>query len=434
MRYLTDEELLKESRPLADLALEALDAGQVQQLQYLLNEMDQGHAGLCALGLQWMTRMWGKIRTDFGEEVLDGMLGKSGAYLMESYVEEFLAGDEKGVFSQIIRMWMGPHGANIVPLGETDDEVAFCLAPCGTGGKTLLAGWPQFFPEVFGPCSDGTPIYCRGCKALQKAFNEACGAEAWTTEINQGLLGGCTMRFAKQKSKGQKLFEPLELYQVVKSRCRQAIEKILGGDLNIRELIKEQHREWLPYHDLLLSYAVCIQAEVYRERGADYLDEFLKQCYDAPFALLYTMYDAMDDLGLLRMFVQFWHYHQATFRVEEEEDRFAFILDPCGSGGRMYRSDFLKGRFQYGKGVPCLMKEPANINFNREDYPIYCTHCASSNRDQYEGNPFVLLIDGHAMKDPDSPCVHYLYKKDAKREVSPEMLAQVGKTVVNPRS
>ena len=32
MRYFTDEELLKESRPLADLALEALDAGQVQRL------------------------------------------------------------------------------------------------------------------------------------------------------------------------------------------------------------------------------------------------------------------------------------------------------------------------------------------------------------------------------------------------------------------
>jgi hypothetical protein len=53
---------------------------------------------------------------------------------------------------------------------------------------------------------------------------------------------------------------------------------------------------------------------------------------------------------------------------------------------------------------------------------------------QYEGNPFVLLVDGHAMKDPDSPCVHYLYKKGANREVSPDMLAQVGKTEVSPRS
>jgi len=83
--------------------------------------------------------------------------------------------------------------------------------------------------------------------------------------------------------------------------------------------------------------------------------------------------------------------------------------------------------------MPCLMKEPANINFNRADYPVYCTHCASSNRDQYEGQPFVFVIDGHAMKDPKSACIQYLYKKDAKREVSPEMLAHVGKTEVTPR-
>lgn len=433
MRYFTDEELLKESRSLADLALEALEAGRVRQLHHLLNEMDQGHAGLCGLGLQWLPRMWGKIRADFGEDVLDGMLGKSSAYLMEPYVEELLGGDEKGVFSQIIRMWMYQHTANIVPLGETDEEVAFSLTPCGSGGKVLLSGWPRSLPDILGPCSDGTPIFCRGCKALQKAFNEACGAEVWTTEINQDLLGSCTMRFSKQKSKGRKLFEPLELYRIVKSRCRQAIEKILGGDFNIRELIEDQHREWQPYHDLMITYAVCIQAEIYREKGSDYLDAFLKESYDTGFAMFYPVYNALDDMGLFRMFVQLWHYHQATFRVEEEEDRFAFILDPCGSGGRMYRSDMHKGRFEYGKGMPCLMNEPANINFKREDYPVYCTHCASSNRDQFEGKPFTFVIDGHAMKDPNSPCVQYLYKKDAKREVSPEMLAQVGKTEVTPR-
>ena len=99
----------------------------------------------------------------------------------------------------------------------------------------------------------------------------------------------------------------------------------------------------------------------------------------------------------------------------------------------MFRGNMHKGRFRYGKGMPCLMKEPADISFNRNDYPVYCTHCASTNRDQFEGNPFVFLIDGHAMKEPNSPCVQYLYKKAAKREVSPEMLAQVGKSEVTPR-
>lgn len=37
------------------------------------------------------------------------------------------------------------------------------------------------------------------------------------------------------------------------------------------------------------------------------------------------------------------------------------------------------------------------------------------------------------MKDPKAPCVRSLYKKDAKRDVSPEMLAHVGETEVTPR-
>lgn len=433
MRYFTDEELVKESRPLCELALEALEAGKVQRLPYLLGEMDQGHKGLCGLGLQWLPRMWGRLRSDLGEGLLDEMLDKSAAYLMEPYTEEFLAGEEKEVITQLIQMWMYQYGANIVPLGETGEEIAFSLAPCGSGGRLLLSGWHETLPGVFGPCEDGTPIFCRGCKALQKAFNRACGADVWATEINRDLPGGCTMRFHKQKGKGKRLFEPLALYEGVKTRCRQAMERLSNGDFAIQELIKDQHREWRPYHDLMIEYAVCIQAEVYREKGTDYLDAFLKDTYDTGFAMFYGVYDALDDVSLFRMFVQNWYYHQATFRVGEEEDRFAFILDPCGSGGRMYRGEMHKGRFQYGVGMPCLMKGPANINFNREDFPVYCTHCASSNRDQFEGGPFVFVIDGHAMKDPNTPCIHYLYKKAAKREVPPGMLAQVGKTGLSPR-
>lgn len=205
------------------------------------------------------------------------------------------------------------------------------------------------------------------------------------------------------------------------------------GDLNIADLIRDQHREWRPYHDLMVEYAACTQSLVYREKGAEYLDGFLKETYDSAFKMFYPIYDMLDDISLLRLFVRVWHYHQATFQVEEQENRFAFILDPCGSGGRMYRAEMHKGRFRYGEGIPCLMKEPADINFNRKDFPIYCTHCASSNRDPFEGNPLIFVVDGHSQKDPGSPCIEYLYKKAAPREASPGMLAQVGLTAVQPR-
>ena len=432
MRYFTEEQLAREIKPLPDVALEALEAGQIERLYHLLNEMSVGHKELDALGLQWISRMFGKIRSDIGEDFLDEVLAESASFLMAPYAEGFRNGDEKGTILEFVAVWKSSVSTNLVPLGEDDDQVILSLSPCGTGGRILLEGWPQLLPELFSPCSDGTPIYCRGCKALQQAFNRAVGETVWTTRISETLPGSCEMRFYKQRSKGRRLFDTDEFYRIGKTRPRQALDMLLAGNVEIGELIRNQHWEWLPWHDLFVQWATCILSAVYRKKGADYLDGFLKDTYDTAFSFLYQLYDALDDVGVFRLFARIWNYHMATFRVEEEEDRFVFILDPCGSGGRLYRSDMHKGQFRYGRGVPCLMENPANINFNRKDFPIYCVHCASSNRDQLEGGPLVFIIDGHAQKDPASPCVHYLYKKGAKREVPPAILAQVGKSEVAP--
>ncbi len=73
----------------------------------------------------------------------------------------------------------------------------------------------------------------------------------------------------------------------------------------------------------------------------------------------------MDELVLLRSSIRSWLYHRSKFRIVEEDDRFVFILDPCGSGGRLYRGEFGNGRYVYGKGMMDLMKEPADINNRR---------------------------------------------------------------------
>ncbi len=433
MKYFTEEQLAQEIRPLPALALEALEAGQLERLQGLLNEMSVGHRELDALGLHWISRMFGKIRSEIGEDFLDEVLTASAAFLMAPYAEAYRNGDEKGTIAELVAVFRNSVCTNVVPVGETAEEVVFLLAPCGTGGRLVLEGWPQRVPELLAPCSDGTPIYCRGCKALQQAFNRAVGKTVWTTRIGEALAGSCEMRFLKQAGGGRALFEAEELYRLGKTRCRQALDRIAAGNLDIGDLVRDQHREWLPWHDLFVQWATCVLSAVYREKGADYLDRFLKQTYDPPFSLLYQYYDALDDVGLFRLFARIWNYHLASFRVREEEDRFAFILDPCGSGGRLFREEAGKRRFRYGDGLPCLMDEPANINFNRTKFPIYCTHCASSNRDQFEGGPLMFVIDGLAQKDAASPCVQYLYKKGAKRNVEPAILAQVGKAALAPR-
>lgn len=426
MRFFRDEDLIEEARPLSDRALEALGKGQIERLHYLLNEMAVGHRELHLLAVHWLARMFGKIRSDFGESFLDHVLTHCVARLVAPYVEQFTQGGRKATMSELIGIFRSMVGTDMVPLGEDGEEVVFALAPCGGGGRLCLEGWPRVLPEHYAPCKDGTPIFCRGCKVLQRSFNDMCGESVWTTRMSDALPGVCEMRFKNTDANGERLFQGLELYELTKTRVRRAFEKLFAGDRNIEDLIRDQQYEWLPFHDLFVQSATYILSTVYREEGAEYLDGFLATTYDSAFELLYPLYDAMDDVSLVRMFARIWHYHMAKFRIEEEDDRFVFILDPCGSGGRLFRSEMHKGRFRYGDGHAVLMPEPHNINFNRRQFPIYCTHCASSNRAQFAGRPFMFIIDGHAQMAPGMPCRHYLYKKGAKRQIEPRILAQVG--------
>lgn len=241
------------------------------------------------------------------------------------------------------------------------------------------------------------------------------------------------MTFFKQNTKGERLFKNEEIYALVRTRCFQAIEGLKRGNIDIEGLIKDQHHEWRVLHDHHNLWVTGLLTAMYEEKGTDYITDILHETYVIPNEAMYQGYMAMDDLSYFGLLVQAWHYHQARFRVEEEEDRFIFILDPCGSGGRLFREEIGKGGgYRYGSGLLGLMKEPADINFNREDFPIYCTHCAATNRDQFQGKPRPFIIDGQAQNRPGLPCIQYLYKKDAKRDIDLSILAQVGLNEVGP--
>lgn len=425
MRYFTDAELAEEARPLSDRAIEALDAGNMERLHWLLNQMAIGHRELHMLALHWLTRMFSRIRTDFGEPFLEDLLARTAGYLVEPYARAFRSGQDRQTIAELVGMFTTMPGADVCPMGERDDVVSFVLAPCGGGGRLQLEGWQQAMPEHYAPCADGTPIFCRGCQALQQAFNTQCGFAAWTTRLRPELTGTCEMRFGRQGG-GAALFEASELYRLGKPRVQQALEELASGNPSIHHLLREQQHEWMPLHDLYVQWATYLMSAVYTARGADYLLHFLEHTYNSVFEAFYLLGEALDDVSLLRMFARVWHYHIAKFRVEEEDDRFVFILDPCGSGGRMLRAEMTKGGFRYGDGRALEMEQPHDINFRRSDFPIYCTHCASTNRAQFAGRPWLFVVDGHAQRTAGHPCVQYLYKKSAPRRIDPAVLAQVG--------
>ncbi len=428
----TPEELRDESRSLSEMAIEALARGHVDRVRFLLGRMSVGHFELYVGYVSWIAQMAGKILRDFGEPFFESASFRIARFLMAPYIKEIREGKEKQVFSELISLWCHQMG-RIDPLGETSNEVAFSLAPCGSGGRLLLEGWYEVSPDLYPRLKDGKPIFCRICDHLQQAVNEAVEKACWNIEPNASREGFCRASFLKHGTGGGHLFKPEELYQVTTPRCQQALQSLDRGHTDIQGLLEEQHTEWRPLHDFLCLWVTCLFSLVYKEKGTDYLSELVWETYARMFDSGYLVYSMQDDMSLFRNLVRNWHYHQATFSVTEDEDRFAFLLDPCGSGGRLYRGEMGKeGAFQYGSEFLCEIGEASDLTFQRAPFPIYCIHCAATNRDQLTGKPWAFLVDGNAQCDPSTPCLQYLYKKNAPRIASPALLAQVGLSDVKP--
>lgn len=428
----TPEQLLLEGRPLSAQAEEALQARQLDRVRYLLGRMSTGHFELCFGYLHWVARMAGKLHRDFGEPYFNSVMERVARFLMSPYAEDTRQGKEKQVVSQLATLWVHQMG-RFESLGETDNEVAFRIAPCGSGGRLLLEGWYESSPELYTRTENGKPVYCRICEHLQQALNRAAGRTFWRVDSQKGNSGFCRMRFLKKEGKGRMLFGADELHGITVPRCKQALQMLDQGVLNIGDLLRDQHTEWRPLHDFYCLFVTGLLSLACEEKGLDYLIELLGETYVRMFESAYSMYSLLDDRTLFRNLVRNWHYHQATFCVTEEEDRFVFHLDPCGSGGRLSRGEMGRpGRFRYGDGLLAEIDEAAHITFHRAPFPSYCTHCAATNRDQFQGKPYAFLVDGSALQTPLASCRQYLYKKSASYRAPPELLPQVGLRVAKP--
>lgn len=422
-RQYDDARLAEIAKPFEDHAIDALRAGDLRRVRELLPEMAAGSAGLDALTGHALARKVGKLRQDFGEERTGELLRRIGARIMSTWIAQFRAGDDRGAIADLIAVFKHQGGAKPA-VAETADAVVVELAPCGSGGRLERQGMTTKHPAWYAGWSDGVSSWCQACKAFQHALNDALGEPVWTTE--KGPEGRCTMRICKTAAhRGDRLFTDAALAGLPLTRVQAIEARLDAGDTDVEPLLRGQRFDWKPWHDfgvVLLEYFYATALEL---GGPDYLDEMLMQTYAPAFEVGFPRYEAMDDDALVREIARTWNYHCATFTIREEDDRFVFVLDPCGSGGRMFRGEMWRDMFHYGEPMAVRVHEPHRIAFNRVDAPAYCTHCAASNRAQFEGGPLFFVIDGHAQMAPGQPCRQFSYKKSAARAVDPALLAQV---------
>ncbi|HYW03683.1 MAG TPA: hypothetical protein VFA86_07035 [Gammaproteobacteria bacterium] len=173
-----------------------------------------------------------------------------------------------------------------------------------------------------------------------------------------------------------------------------------------------QH-EWGLLHDLLVESVVALLTFIGERMGEDAvgpaLDAMTERAWTEPFHKI----EKLDRRSLLQALAATWRAHSTEgvgpdagrFRIEEDEEKFTFVLDPAGSGGRLYRRGMYEPPKSYAK-----TRRAHPWSFNREGLPYYCAHCTFMNEIlpiRESGAPLYPL---DPPESPEDVCRWYLYK------------------------
>lgn len=197
---------------------------------------------------------------------------------------------------------------------------------------------------------------------------------------------------------------------------------IAAGDRALAlELLERKHRQHLEIHDAQLAFKAASYAWIYNQFG----DQALYQCHRTIAERQKPAFDAWEKLPteeFVRITAFLFSLHSAgKVSVQEDEIKFTFVLDPCGSGGKMMRDGLVDPPISR---YPRVAKAQP-MTFGRADLPAYCAHCAVWNS--------ILPIEwyGHPQwvhsppRTPGEPCVFHIYKNP--RDIPAEYYRSVGK-------
>jgi hypothetical protein len=166
-------------------------------------------------------------------------------------------------------------------------------------------------------------------------------------------------------------------------RVRKALMR--GGKREALGLCEELRGERILLHDFFAEACTALWSWTGGELGEKRLEDMFTSVFEQ--SARRQMYTLLDN-DLYRGYEAFilnrdgWVAHSCSgagehggaFRLEEDDEKFTFVMDPCGSGGRLWR----KGRYEPPDGF-ALTAEAFPWSYNRQGFPYYCLHCSFLN-------------------------------------------------------
>jgi hypothetical protein len=216
----------------------------------------------------------------------------------------------------------------------------------------------------------------------------------------------------------ERWFTDTELNDMSTPTMDRAIAALDAGDTDTaRRLCEEMKHEWRFLHDLMVEGIAGLISYVQHAIGEDAVADAWRYGNERGWKDNVDSIDALPRREIVKALAATWRAHSTSgvgpkpgaFSVTEDDEKFTFTMNPCGSGQRLVRRGKYEGDAAFG-----TTNEAHDWSYGRKDFPLYCTHCAFMNEIQpidWIGYPiYPSDPPGDFHRDP---CTWYWYKDPA---------------------
>ena len=217
---------------------------------------------------------------------------------------------------------------------------------------------------------------------------------------------------------GERWFTEEELAEMSRPTMDRAIEALDRGDLDeARSLCEAMKHEWRYLHDLMVEGIGGLITFVQERMGEDAVAEAWSCGQGRGWKRDVETIVGRDRKQIVHALAATWRAHSCSgtgphpgaFTIAEDDEKFTFSMNPCGSGQRLVRM----GRYE-GPNALGVTKRAHDWSYGRENFPLYCTHCSFMN----ESLPIRWIGYPLYPSDPPEdygrdPCTWYWYKDPA---------------------
>ena len=193
-------------------------------------------------------------------------------------------------------------------------------------------------------------------------------------------------------------------------RLQLAAEAVRSRRWEAAAVLADQARsEHALAHDGLRDVNARLLDAIHRRYEPSFANAFCSQVYeDTTIWYVAKMPEPASFREAVEAVAMLWHWHMTTFRLTEDRDKATYILEPCGSGGRLINEG---AYYRSGKRSLSLIASASTATFNEPNFPSYCTHCADHNRTFLERGFNIMVFEGWTRAHRYGVCLSHVFKR-----------------------